>query len=126
MPSPAAPLLLEYRKVFNGEEEANGDENQGGQNEVIKGGISIEREEEELKEDTIKEVEIRIEIVDKENGELDKGNILQESAYQKGGIGNDEKKSMGEVDEIVEENGYEEDDVEFWIKKRKDHSKVLR
>ncbi|XWS65121.1 hypothetical protein CRYUN_Cryun05aG0063600 [Craigia yunnanensis] len=113
MPSPAAPLLLEYRKAFNGEEEANGEENQGEQNELIKGGISIEREEEELKEDTIKEVEMRIEIVDKDKGELDKGNILQESAYQKGGIGNDEKKSMGEVDEIVEENGYEEDDVEF-------------
>ncbi|XWS57324.1 hypothetical protein CRYUN_Cryun09bG0164200 [Craigia yunnanensis] len=80
MPSPAAPLLLEYRKASKAEEEANGDENQGGQNEVIKGGISIEREEEELKEDTIEEVEMRIELVDKEDGELDKGNILQEES----------------------------------------------
>ena len=30
MPSPAAPLLFEYRKAFNAEEEANGYENQGG------------------------------------------------------------------------------------------------
>lgn len=112
MPSPAAPLLLEYRKEFNGEEEeeeeeANGDENHGGQNEVIKGGFSIEREEEEWKEDTIEEVEMRIELVNKENVEHDKGYILQEGAYQE-----DEKKLMREVDEIEEENRYEEG-VEF-------------
>ncbi|XWS58805.1 hypothetical protein CRYUN_Cryun08bG0065100 [Craigia yunnanensis] len=101
MPSPTAPLLLEYREPFNGEEEANGDEDQGGQNEVIKGGISIEREEEELKEDTIEEIEMRIELVDEEQEELDKGNILQEGEYKKPGVENDEKKSMEEIDEIV-------------------------
>ncbi|XVE90530.1 hypothetical protein DITRI_Ditri20bG0085200 [Diplodiscus trichospermus] len=109
MPSSAAPLLLEYRKAFNGEEEGNGDENQGGQNKVIKGGISMEEEEEELKEDTVAEVEMRIELVDNEKGELDKGIILQEGAYQKGGVENDEKRSMGEVNEIVEVNRCEED-----------------
>ncbi|XP_022719613.1 titin-like [Durio zibethinus] len=101
MPSPAAPLL-EYRKALNGEEEANGDENQGGQNDVIKGGFNIEREEKELKMDTIEEVEMRIELVDTEE-ELNKRNILQEGAYQKGGVENDDKTSMEEVDEIVEE-----------------------
>ncbi|XVF30392.1 hypothetical protein REPUB_Repub16aG0053200 [Reevesia pubescens] len=111
MSSPAAPLLLEYREAFNGEEEADGDENQGGQNEAIKGDINRAREEEELKVDIIEEVEMRIELVDKEKEEHDKGNILQEGAYQKGGVENDEKKSVEEVNEIVEKNGDGEEGV---------------
>ena len=50
---------------------------------MINGGISIEREEKELKEDTIEEVEMRIELVDMEQEELDKGNILQEVHIRK-------------------------------------------
>ncbi|XVF41577.1 hypothetical protein PTKIN_Ptkin01aG0290700 [Pterospermum kingtungense] len=109
MPSPAGPLLLEYREAFNGEEEANEDENQGGQNEVIEGSISIERDEKEWKEDIIEEVEMRIELVDMEKGESDNGNALQGGAYEKGGVEYNEKKSMGDVDEIVEENRHEKD-----------------
>ncbi|XP_021281934.1 spindle pole body component 110-like [Herrania umbratica] len=113
MPSPTAPLLLEYREAYNGEEEANGDEKQGEQNEVIKGGFKMEREEKELKEDTIEEVEMRIELVDKVKEELDEGNILQGDAFSNDGVENDEKKSMEEMDQILEGNKHEEDDGEI-------------
>ncbi|WRX22953.1 hypothetical protein QQP08_015440 [Theobroma cacao] len=113
MPSPTAPLLLEYREAYDGEEEANGDEKQGEQNEVIKGGFNMEREEKEIKEDTIEEVEMRIELVDKVKEELVEGNILQGDAFSNDGVENDEKKSMEEVDEILEGNRHEEDDGEF-------------
>ncbi|MBA0785890.1 hypothetical protein Gotri_025234 [Gossypium trilobum] len=96
MPSRPAPLLLEYGKACNGEEEEEEEETNGVQNEVIKGDISIEREEEELKEDIIEEIEARIELVDKRNEEPDKGDILQKGAYQKDGVQNDVKRSAGD------------------------------
>lgn len=99
MPSQSAPLLLECGTACNGEEE----ETNGGQNEVIKGGVSIEREEEELKEDIIEEIEARIELVDKRNVEPDKGDILQKGAYQKDGVRNDVKTSAGDDSEFMNE-----------------------
>ncbi|MFQ6643329.1 hypothetical protein Gotur_017486 [Gossypium turneri] len=110
MPSRSAPLLLEYGKACNGEEEEveeveeeEEEETNGVQNEVIKGDISIEREEEELKEDIIEEIEARIELVDKRNEEPDKGDILQKGAYQKDGVQNDVKRSAGDDSEFMNE-----------------------
>ncbi|MBA0850123.1 hypothetical protein Goshw_025584 [Gossypium schwendimanii] len=103
MPSRSAPLLLEYGKACNGEEEEEEEETNGVQNEVIKGDISIERDEEELKEDIIEEIEARIELVDKRNEEPDKGDILLKGAYQKDGVQNDVKRSAGDDSEFMNE-----------------------
>ncbi|KAA3487774.1 nestin-like [Gossypium australe] len=103
MPSRSAPLLLEYGKACNGEEEEVEEETNGVQNEVLKGDISIEREEEELKEDIIEEIEARIEFVDKRNEEPDKGDILQKGAYQKDGVQNDLEGSAGDDSEFMNE-----------------------
>ncbi|KAL4325334.1 hypothetical protein GQ457_11G005710 [Hibiscus cannabinus] len=77
MPSPSPPLLLEYDKAFDGEDELNED---------------------------------GIEFFDKGNEELDKGCVSEKDAYLENGAENDGMESVGQVDEIVEETGYEEDD----------------
>ncbi|OMO92942.1 hypothetical protein CCACVL1_06719 [Corchorus capsularis] len=122
MPLPASPLLVEYRKELDhGEEEADWDEKLGGQNEVIKGGIDMEREEEEFKKDTIQEVKMRLELVDKEEEELDERNIVQEDAFWKGGAEIDQTKTMEEV----EEKGYEEDNGVFLDKEEERSSQIF-
>ncbi|OMP08025.1 hypothetical protein COLO4_06844 [Corchorus olitorius] len=121
MPLPASPLLVEYRKELDGEEEADWDEKLGGQKEVIKGGIHMEREEEEFKKDTIQEVEMRLELVDKEEEELDERNIVQEDAFWKGGVEIDQTKTMEEV----EEKGYEGDIGVFLDKEEERPSQIF-
>ncbi|KAJ0013676.1 hypothetical protein Pint_21352 [Pistacia integerrima] len=96
------PFLLDYVKVSNNDEFVEVDEYGEGEDVWLKGGIDMEKEEEEMLEDTRETIEMRIELVENENendhyvDEVEHGGVVRE-----------------DENEIEGENGYEEDVGEY-------------
>ncbi|KAJ0013669.1 hypothetical protein Pint_21358 [Pistacia integerrima] len=100
--SKPSPFLLDYVKVSNNDEFVEVDEYGEGEDVWLKGGIDMEKEEEEMLEDTRETIEMRIELVENENendhyvDEVEHGGVVRE-----------------DENEIEGENGYEEDVGEY-------------
>lgn len=94
LPGPALPShLLDFGLASDDEEVEEEDEG-------CEGDIGMEKEEEEQMEETKRGVEMRIELGLRE-GRVTKGNNF--------GVKKDEQGLIEDVDDILEENGYEED-----------------
>ncbi|XP_075636256.1 uncharacterized protein LOC142608377 [Castanea sativa] len=94
LPGPALPShLLDFGLASDDEEVEE-------EHEGCEGDIGIEKEEEEKMEKTKRGIEMRIELGLRE-GEVTKGNNF--------GVKKDEQGLIEDVDDILEENGYDED-----------------
>ncbi|XP_031263103.1 myb-like protein X [Pistacia vera] len=98
------PFLLDYVKVSNNDEVVQVDEYGEGEDLWLKGGIDMEKEEEEMLEDTRETIEMRIELVENEN-ENENDHYVDEVEH--GGVVREDEN------EIEGENGYEEDVGEY-------------
>ncbi|XP_059308152.1 uncharacterized protein LOC132059543 isoform X1 [Lycium ferocissimum] len=98
------PLLLEYEEMY-GDDEDEYDEQVGGKGPGFGGEMLMEEEEKNEKEDVNEGVEMRIELVMDECA----GPTLVEDED----VGRAEEERETNVDEVVKEEGYEEDVGEY-------------
>ena len=111
---PPHPYLLEYGKVSSTGEQVENENDEysvEGEDLVVYGDINRDKEEQGIWEDTSKSVEMRIELVENDQG--DEWMVLVGSGYGEEGFRNDEQELVDDVNEIVKENGYEEDVGEY-------------
>ncbi|KAK1570626.1 hypothetical protein Q3G72_004768 [Acer saccharum] len=111
---PPHPYLLEYGTVSSTDEQVeNENDEYGGEEEDlgVYGDINRDKEEQGTwEEDTSKNVEMRIELVENDQG--DEWMVLVGNGYGKN-FHNDEQELVDDVNEIVKDNEYEEDVGEY-------------
>lgn len=100
---PTSPLVFKYETDSTDDEETSS----------VRGEIDMEKEEEKLLEDTKERIETRIELIDKECERTEEGKFRAEDNYVQGGAYMDEQRPIDSMNEIVKEEGYEEDDEDL-------------
>ncbi|KAJ7978238.1 putative Transmembrane protein [Quillaja saponaria] len=111
LPIPRSPRpLLDYGTVSDVEEE----EERGEPEEVdFKGGINMEKEKEELQEETKRGIEMRIEMIDNGNDYNEENNVVSGSDYGQGVMQKDELEQLEDSNNVVDENGHEDPDGSY-------------
>ncbi|KAK3229215.1 hypothetical protein Dsin_001096 [Dipteronia sinensis] len=106
--------VLEYGTVSSTDEQVeNENDEYGGDGEDlgVYGDINRDKEDQGMWEDTSKCVEMRIELVENDQG--DEWMVLVGSGYGEEGFRNDEQELVDDLNEIVKKDGYEEDVGEY-------------